>query len=65
MNRVRRERLNLDKGLDKLGEIPDLNLGDGDFGRARFVPSNDKLAAPPPPQSQRGAGMPDSDGKIC
>ena len=32
--------------------------------RASIVPSKDELAAPPP-QSQRGAGMPDSDGKIC
>ena len=36
--RVRRQHLNLDKALDKLGEIPDLNLGDlGKFRWWRFV----------------------------
>ena len=39
--RVRRQHLNLDKGLDKLGEIPDLNLGDlGKFRWWRFVGLN-------------------------
>ena len=41
ITRVRRQHLNLDKALDKSGEIPDLNLGDlGKFRWWRFVGLN-------------------------
>ena len=70
ITRVRRQHLNLDKALDKSGEIPDLNLGDlGKFRWWRFCgllaadQSSLKVElAAPPPQSQRGAGVLDSDG---